>query len=336
VYRHCIYCAADLGSNQVLEAFPVGRTIAFDATRGRLWAVCQRCARWNLALLEERWERVEQAEQAFREATLRVQSESVGLAHLADGTRLVRVGDALPGELAAWRYGTQLRRRRAWSLARAAVRLILLDVGAALAWSEANQRRERVLIVAAPTDGEEVRVLGRHLIGARLTDHPDHGLTLESTGSQRWSKKGGRWAETEGAPVVMRGMDAAGVLAIAMVDVNRYGASARTLDAALRSLAASSTVAGMLERERRRSGASLVFRSRLHGLGSVWVDASGRRTAPASGELLALEMALHEEEERRALEGELTVLEAAWREAEEIAAIADRLAVQSGGGGGRG
>ena len=40
---------------------------------------------------------------------------------------------------------------------------------------------------------------------------------------------------------------------------------------------------------------------------------------------LALEMALHEEQERRALEGELARLERAWREAEEIAAIADNL-----------
>jgi hypothetical protein len=40
---------------------------------------------------------------------------------------------------------------------------------------------------------------------------------------------------------------------------------------------------------------------------------------------LALEMAAHEEAERRALEGELAALEAAWREAEEIAAIADTL-----------
>jgi len=36
-------------------------------------------------------------------------------------------------------------------------------------------------------------------------------------------------------------------------------------------------------------------------------------------------MALHEEQERRALEGELWVLEQAWKEAEEIAAISDNL-----------
>jgi hypothetical protein len=40
---------------------------------------------------------------------------------------------------------------------------------------------------------------------------------------------------------------------------------------------------------------------------------------------LALEMAAHEEQERRALEGELRELEAAWQQAEEIAAIADDL-----------
>ena len=41
-------------------------------------------------------------------------------------------------------------------------------------------------------------------------------------------------------------------------------------------------------------------------------------------------MALHEEDERRALEGELWRLEQAWREAEEIAAIADDLVLPRG------
>jgi hypothetical protein len=45
---------------------------------------------------------------------------------------------------------------------------------------------------------------------------------------------------------------------------------------------------------------------------------------------LALEMALHEESERRALLGELTLLESAWREAESLAAVADRLALPAG------
>jgi len=44
-------------------------------------------------------------------------------------------------------------------------------------------------------------------------------------------------------------------------------------------------------------------------------------------ERLALEMAVHEESERRALEGELARLTAEWKEAEEVAAISDNLFV---------
>jgi hypothetical protein len=40
---------------------------------------------------------------------------------------------------------------------------------------------------------------------------------------------------------------------------------------------------------------------------------------------LAIEMAAHEEQERRALDGEPAPLEQAWRAAEELAAIADDL-----------
>lgn len=57
---------------------------------------------------------------------------------------------------------------------------------------------------------------------------------------------------------------------------------------------------------------------------------SRRRTAIQPAELLALEMALNEESERRAMAGELALLEAAWREAEEIAAIADALPEEPG------
>ena len=45
---------------------------------------------------------------------------------------------------------------------------------------------------------------------------------------------------------------------------------------------------------------------------------------------LALEVAVADEVERRALEGELATLERAWRDAEEVAAIADSLLLPSG------
>jgi len=45
---------------------------------------------------------------------------------------------------------------------------------------------------------------------------------------------------------------------------------------------------------------------------------------------LAVEMALHEEHERRALEGALSLLEQAWTGAEEVAAISDNLLLPEG------
>lgn len=124
MYRTCIFCSADLGGNEAVEEFPVGKALAFDAWKGRLWAVCPRCTRWNLAPIEERWEAVESAEKQFADARLRVQSENIGLAKLRDGTRLIRVGNALPGELAAWRYGDQLVRRRRRFLLGAGVAIV--------------------------------------------------------------------------------------------------------------------------------------------------------------------------------------------------------------------
>jgi hypothetical protein len=120
MYRRCIFCSYDLGRNEVLEDFSVGRTVAFDPHHGRLWAICSRCGRWNLAPLEERWEAVEGAEQLFRRARQRAHRENIGLARLEDGTRFTRIGAALPGEFAAWRYGRKLRRRLRHSMVMAA------------------------------------------------------------------------------------------------------------------------------------------------------------------------------------------------------------------------
>jgi len=45
---------------------------------------------------------------------------------------------------------------------------------------------------------------------------------------------------------------------------------------------------------------------------------------------LALEMALHDDDERRCMEGELHELEQRWHDAEEIATIADGLTLPAG------
>lgn len=54
VYSTCIFCNGRLGTNEVVEEFPVGRRVAYDPGKGRLWALCPSCRQWNLSPLETR------------------------------------------------------------------------------------------------------------------------------------------------------------------------------------------------------------------------------------------------------------------------------------------
>ncbi len=101
MYSTCMFCNRSLGANEVLEHFPVGRRLAFDAAKGRLWVVCRGCERWNLSPLEERWEAVEMCERIFRETTLRVSTENVGLAKHAEGLELDSAVQFRAGQTAA-------------------------------------------------------------------------------------------------------------------------------------------------------------------------------------------------------------------------------------------
>ena len=88
-----MFCNKPLGANEVVESFPVGRRLAFDAARGRLWVVCTKCRRWNLTPLEERWEAVEDCERLFRETRMSASTENIGIARHREGLELVRIGN---------------------------------------------------------------------------------------------------------------------------------------------------------------------------------------------------------------------------------------------------
>ena len=123
MYSTCMFCNKPLGTNEVLETFPVGRRLAFDAERGRLWVVCRKCERWNLTPIEERWEAVEALEAIYRGTKVRASTENIGIARHREGLDLVRIGQPMRQEFAAWRYGDQFGRRRK--------RNILIGVGGA-------------------------------------------------------------------------------------------------------------------------------------------------------------------------------------------------------------
>lgn len=352
MYRNCIHCSGDLGRNDSVEAFPVGARLAFDAWKGRLWVVCPKCGRWNLTPLEERWEAVEACEKLFRDTRLRVQRENIGLAKLADGTKLIRIGEALPGEVAAWRYGDALLARRqkyvlgaglmaAASFATVGLTLAGPLVGAAAILNIASLVREyrkservigRIPAEASPT-GEALELRRFQLNGAWLTTGEDgkpavvlphaldpergEGLVGAFTGKAR--------------PLVLEGDVARVILARAMPFVNEEGATRGRLRDALRLLESAGGVDAYLARVVERGGwlgirdVGAFRRPPITPRPIDWDEVRERRRRLPQASALALEMALNEEAERRALEGELAALRAAWKHAEEIAAIADSL-----------
>lgn len=328
MYRHCIFCSSPFGSNQALESFPVGRQLAFDASKGRLWAVCPVCARWNLSPVEERWESVEAAEKLFRDARLRVQSENVGIAQLPDGTRLVRVGQAVPGELAAWRYGRQLlqRRKRYFVTGGVGVAMGVAVYGGAMAlgtgflgywfagsWLQ-NRRQQKIVHRIDTPSGDNVIIRRWHLdgIGILPSETGELEVHVRDAHSRKPDGWNGRVRRHSKDVYVLTDQNAQALLARAMVHVNRKGATPAKLADANRVLANVGSSEDVLR----------VAASRRMALG----DRAGRDPDVIKGtNALVLEMALNEQSERRALEGELAGLTAAWREAEEIAAIADSL-----------
>jgi len=328
--------------NEALAAFPVGRRLAFDPAKGRLWVVCKQCERWNLSPLEERWEAIEECERLYRDTRRRVSTDNIGLAALRNGTELVRIGEPLRPEFAAWRYGDQFgrRRRRQMLIAGGGVAAFgAIVVGGAVVgvgvggfgWMMAKAVRtivegspEKVVAKIQTESAGLVHVRRRHLAETAIVP----GLGGPFAIDLRF--KNGR--------AHFEGREAERIASIVVPQVNRYGGAKDAIADAVNLIEESRGTERFLERVARRtpaliSSSSSSWRDRRwqrgRGLAGRGGSTGGLFALPTS-ERLALEMALHEEAERKVLEGELSELERAWREAEEIAAISDDMFVTPG------
>lgn len=346
MYRTCLHCHAALGANETLEAFPVGRRVAFDAKRGRLWVVCRKCERWNLSPFEARWEALDQAERAFRATRVRVSTDNIGLARMPDGTDLVRIGAPMRPEFAAWRYGDQFGRRRvraaliggavvigggclvagaaAAGTALVALPLMhLLTFGTVLS-SGAGIRGKPLL---HPNGGQFTPIGLPRLVGSDRAA----GWAMEIAYTNRfdvvggkvvvtesYQKRFGRYSNVEIGSVVLHGSDALPLLRRVLPKVNRAGAGRATIADGVRLI----EEAGGPE----CFGRWAASQRRAWGAKQTMGDTGDLQFIPPPARL-AFEMALHEDSERAALEGELAELTRAWEDAEQIAGIADRLTI---------
>ena len=125
MYSTCLRCDGSLGTNTELTHLRIGRRIAFDRTRGRLWVICPHCGQWNLVPLEERWEALEESEQVAQGAEARASGASIGFARTEQGLELLQVGGMSSTDIANWRYGRRLQRRQSLLLWIAGALLLL-------------------------------------------------------------------------------------------------------------------------------------------------------------------------------------------------------------------
>ena len=348
MYTTCIFCHGDLNRNEALEEFPVGRRLAFDGARGRLWVVCRRCERWNLSPLETRWEAIEACERAFRDTRMRVSSENIGLAKLKEGLELVRVGDPVRQEFAAWRYGDQFGRRRRRSMlitgAGVAVAGAFVAGGAMAGFSAAGAwfsipnaiqqwYRNRVILRVRDEFDEPIRIQRKHLFTSRLVPSADaSGWDLQVDHIPGWDK----WARTRKRKnrrhtMIVHGSDAIGLAGQLMAHANRRGGGRKAVRDAVERIEEAGHPEAFLplaaDLARRDFPAERRARLSHRQVENLVKPMSGTLAGLKVDVRLAIEMATHEQAEREALEGELKELEARWREAEEIARIADSLFV---------
>jgi hypothetical protein len=315
MFTRCLFCHAQLPANEMVEHFPHGRRIAFDPGRGRLWAVCPSCRRWNLAPIEDRWEALDELEKVTRDrGKLLSQTDNIALIRSGE-LDIVRVGrETRLVEEAWWRYGRELKERKSRS-----TKHQYIEVGAMVALSIAtgggfwmfagdslnNFMRWRQFGSVAWRGALECHRCGRLVTRLKFSEtkrlwvaghenevaidiscpdcgkRPDGRARLEGTGGQHVLRKMLAWQNYQGA------------------SEKRVREATRVIEEA-----------GSAERL-----AVQVARSDMR------LDRLAKKQHRTEG--IALEIALNDDTERRLLELELEALEERWREEEELASIVD-------------
>ncbi len=307
MYRTCAFCNAAFDGDGGPSGLGVGRRLAFDEGKARLWVVCHKCARWNLTPLDDRLERIEAVARAAAGARLLANTEQVALLRWQHYD-LIRVGKPPRVELAGWRYGERLRARNR-ERAKVVVPLTLaaLGIGVAanvalggsfgfLAWNLGRTADDiyvwmvgtrPVRLVEPPICdhcGTVLRLRTRHVQHARVVPdaHHDLGVLVSCPTCHREA-------------ALLTGADASAMLRQGLVYLNVRRSSRRKAEDAARVVDQAGGADQLIRNVARRE---VTLRS---------LRPEGR---------LALEMAVDERDE-------VLELERQWRDAEEIAEIAD-------------
>jgi hypothetical protein len=173
-----------------------------------------------------------------------------------------------------------------------------------------------------PDSDEKIKVQLKHLEKSRFVPTGEPGeWELHVRYARGWSSG---FSTGKGETLVYQGDEAMEVAGKLMARANRSGGTRKTIDEAVKRIESVGNPESFVDEAVRESE-----RLRHEKAGGSEKKLS-KTTAGSLAKLpkdirLALEMATHEEAERRAMEGELAILQAAWQQADEIAGIADSL-----------
>ena len=285
-----------------------------------MWVVCRKCERWNLTPVEERWEAIEECERVFSTTRLRVSTDQIGLARSKEGLVLVRIGSPQRPEFAAWRYGDQFGRRRKraiiWGVAGVAA-IGGVTAGLAAAGVGIGFAPQIPNIILNARTVAKVRTGDGRLIKIRAAGVRSTQLEIGSR-PEDWRIQ----VKHAGGKEVFYGPEARKVAGQILPALNSTGATKKSVQRAVAEIERAGHPERFLEETQQRLG-----RFSASPMSMLIRTPPSQLSKLPKPTRLALEMALHEEQERRALEGELMLLEEAWKEAEEIAHIADNMFV---------
>ena len=309
MYRTCAFCNGKLDGDGGPSGLGVGRRLAFDEWKGRLWVICPKCSRWNLAPLDDRLERIDALARAARDGRVAAASEQVALIRW-QGYDLVRVGKPPRLEFATWRYGERLRARRREQL-KFVVPVTVAAVGLAVAVNVAAGGSVGVFVWNVPN---VARAMYRGMVGRRrigLVEPP----ICERCGTVLQLR-----ARHMAYARVVRQTQADLALLLSCPTCRSEGALLIGPDAQA-ALRQGLTYLALARRDHQRAEDAARLVEGAGGPGQLIQDVARRELTLRSlgpERRLALEMAVDEQ-------AEVAELERQWREAEEIAEIADGM-----------
>ena len=337
VYSDCLRCDAALGRNAELTRLPIGRRIAFDATRGRLWVVCPSCDQWNLVPIEERWEALEECERLASGAEARADGGGIGVARTKSGLELLRASGISDADIANARYGRRIKeRQRLLQATLAALAFLAIALGVRAAGASGS----------AMVGGFVALYAGYWLFNVWRS--PVRGWLRLTVASGRriilwpWKWKGLRFAIPDptkppvlyvprlGTELALRGDEAMEFLAALLPRINGADCVDASIRRAVQVVTEAEAQGRRLQNQARRKTSRGRRKADPDAFFRPWERLAGSccfqpLTAVPPVRRLALEMAIMEEMEQRELARYAKTVGEAWGNEEEIAAIADDL-----------